>query len=497
MGVVAAIDVTAEQQQTIQGLLQRYLPGTAAWAYGSRVKWTSRSHSDLDLVVFATPGQRRRVGHLREAFEESNLPFRVDLFVWDDVPDEFREGIQTEHVALAEASERGGPDGWIETRLGDVITLKRGYDLPERDRRPGHVPVVSSSGVIGRHADSRVAGPGVVTGRYGTLGRVFFVPDDFWPLNTALYVRDFKGNDPRFVSYFLRSLDLSHFSDTAAVPGLNRRHLHEEVVRMPTGIAEQRAIASVLGTLDDKIDLNRRMSATLEAMARALFKSWFVDFDPVRAKMEGRDPALPKDVADLFPGRMVSSELGEIPVGWEVRPLGDLLELADGIAPKADTRRQDGSVPVYGSNGRVGWHDRSLVRGPGIVVGRKGNPGTITWVATDFLPNNTTFHVVPKDDSSAWPYLFFALKVQDLPATATGSAVSGLNRNLAYMNKQVVPPGRILEHFDGYVGPAFTRSHQVGAESRSLTLLRDALLPRLLSGDLRLKDADTLLGRAL
>jgi len=183
---------------------------------------------------------------------------------------------------------------WVETTLGDVIELKRGYDLPSRERTPGSVPLVSSSGVTDHHSEAKVKGPGVVTGRYGTLGQVFFVRDDFWPLNTTLYVRDFKGNDPRFVSYFLKGLDYLAYSDKAAVPGLNRNHLHQATVRFPSDVHEQRTIAHILGTLDDKIELNRRVSETLEAMARALFKSWFVDFDPVRAKAEGRDPGLPQ-----------------------------------------------------------------------------------------------------------------------------------------------------------------------------------------------------------
>ena len=161
-----------------------------------------------------------------------------------------------------------------------------------------------------------------MTGRYGTLGRVYFVRENFWPLNTTLYVRDFRGNDPRFISYFLQGVDFSAYSDKAAVPGLNRNHLHREVVRLPSTLGEQRAIAHILGTLDDKIELNRRMNETLEAMARALFKSWFVDFDPVRAKMEGRDTALPQDIADLFPDRLVDSEMGEIPEWWEKASLG-------------------------------------------------------------------------------------------------------------------------------------------------------------------------------
>ena len=287
MGVDQAIDITADERKTVLALLKRHLPGTAAWVYGSRAKWTSRPQSDLDLVVFATPEQRRHVGDLREAFEESNLPFRVDLFVWDDVPHSFRARIDAEHVPLARPTPRCCPDGWTQTRLGNVITLKRGYDLPARDRRNGPVPVVSSSGITDHHSDSKVSGPGVVTGRYGTLGQVFFVPNDFWPLNTALYVRDFKGNDPRFISYFLRSLDFSSFSDKAAVPGLNRNHLHEEVVRVPGTLAEQRAIAHILGTLDDKIELNRRMNATLEAMARALFQVLVRRFRPC-AGQDGR-----------------------------------------------------------------------------------------------------------------------------------------------------------------------------------------------------------------
>lgn len=205
---------------------------------------------------------------------------------------------------------------WKDCLLGDVIELKRGYDLPQKERLPGTVPLISSSGVTDTHATAMVKGPGVVTGRYGTLGQVFYIEQDFWPLNTTLYVRNFKGNDPRFISYFLRNIDFLAYSDKAAVPGLNRNHLHKARVRIPADVVEQRAIAHILGTLDDKIELNRKQNETLEAMARALFKAWFVDFEPVRAKMEGRWqrgqslPGLPAHLYDLFPDRLVESELG-------------------------------------------------------------------------------------------------------------------------------------------------------------------------------------------
>jgi type I restriction enzyme S subunit len=193
---------------------------------------------------------------------------------------------------------------WATGKLGDFIELKRGYDLPQAKRQVGSVPLVSSSGVSDRHNVAMVKGPGVVTGRYGTLGQVFYVEDDFWPLNTTLYVRDFKGNDPKFIHYFLKTVDFFAYSDKAAVPGVNRNHLHEAAATIPP-LTIQSEIAGFLGALDDRITLLRETNATLEAIAQALFKSWFVDFDPVRARMEGRAPeGMDEATAALFPSRL-------------------------------------------------------------------------------------------------------------------------------------------------------------------------------------------------
>ena len=459
-------------------------------AFGSRAAWTAKDYSDLDLaVVGAGPLDWRTLGRLKEAFEESSLPMRVDVLDWHAIPDSFRQVIERGYVVVQQAGGDQTTAGeWQEASLGEVIELKRGYDLPQRKRIPGSVPLVSSSGVTYYHTEAKVRGPGVVTGRYGTLGEVFFVPSDFWPLNTTLYVRDFKGNDPRFISYFLRGLDFSAYSDKAAVPGLNRNHLHQAAVRYPPNVAEQRAIAHVLGTLDDKIELNRRMNETLESMAQALFKSWFVDFEPVRAKMEGRWrrgeslPGLPAEHYDLFPDRLVDSELGEIPEGWGVKELGELVDLAYGKALRA-TERKGGPIPVYGSNGQIGWHDEGMVAGPGIVVGRKGNPGVVTWAHSDFVPIDTTFYVIPRDDNGGLPFLFFALTNQDLPSVSADSAVPGLNRNLAYMNKQLIPGNHVVDAFNDYASAIFSRRRHLEVESRSLTTQRDALLPGLVSGE--------------
>lgn len=304
--------------------------------------------------------------------------------------------------------------------------------------------------------------------------------------------------DARFLKYWLNSpLMASHvhgFRDGSVAERLNLPAIRGLPVALPP-LAEQRAIAHVLGTLDEKIELNRRMTETLGATARVLFKSWFVDFDPARAKADGRDPGLARPLAELFPSRFVDSELGDIPEGWEVRQIGDLLELAYGKALKAEDRRI-GAIPVYGSNGQIGWHNEPLVGGPGIVVGRKGNPGVVTWAPTDFFVIDTAFYVLPTALCSSWQFLFHALRAHDLAVLGADSAVPGLNRNLAYMSRQVLPDRSILDRFEDLVRPLAERVHLAGIESRTLTALRDALLPKLISGELRVNDAERFLAKA-
>jgi len=222
---------------------------------------------------------------------------------------------------------------WREVSVGEFAPFAYGRGLPEHLRNPaGHIPVFGSNGVVGTHSDALTLGPAVIIGRKGTVGAVHYSPKPCWPIDTTFYVTDPDPAALRFKYYVLKSLGLEHMNADSAVPGLNREAAHSRKVRIPT-LPEQRAIAHILGRLDDKIELNRRMSETLEAMARALFKAWFVDFEPVRAKMEGRWrrgeslPGLPDHLYDLFPDRLVDSELGEIPEGWGVGTLADLSSL--------------------------------------------------------------------------------------------------------------------------------------------------------------------------
>src|SRR6266536_5183526 len=214
---------------------------------------------------------------------------------------------------------------WRDMTLGDFVALQRGHDLTESQRRLGSVPVMGSAGQNGYHDTALAKGPGIVIGRSGaSFGQVHYSPVDFWPHNTALYVTDFKGNDERFAFYFLKAINFERYNSGSAQASLNRNFIYPIPVRVPP-LSQQKAIAAVLGALDDKIELNGRMNATLEAMARALFQSWFVDFDPVRAKLDSRQPTgIDPATAALFPKEFEHSDLGPIPKGWSVARVGQV-----------------------------------------------------------------------------------------------------------------------------------------------------------------------------
>jgi type I restriction enzyme S subunit len=371
---------------------------------------------------------------------------------------------------------------WRETTLGEVIELKRGYDLPQQERASGKVPLVSSSGVTDYHSVAMAKGPGVVTGRYGTLGQVFYITDDFWPLNTTLYVRDFKGNDPRFVSYFLRSLNFLAYSDKAAVPGLNRNHLHQALVRVPIDLNEQRAIAHILSTLDDKIELNRRMNETLETMARALFKSWFVDFDPVRAKAEELIKAGILEIGDGY--RAKNSELGE--PGLPFIRAGNLNNgfdtagaevLKDISVAKAGTKISRPGDIAFTSKGTIGRFARVTSFTDRFVY----SPQVCFWRSLDHskIRPEILYCWMQSDD----------LKSQiEAVAGQTDMAPYVSLRDQRQMDVPIFPePQHVVA---GLIEPLLDRQASTTIETKTLGALRETLLPKLISGELRVKDAE-------
>lgn len=359
------------------------------------------------------------------------------------------------------------------------------------------------------------------------LGKVAVVPAEVVPANTNQAVAIIRPNgslvDRRFVAYQLRSRELNVYINSlvaqSAQPNVNLSEIGNLPLRLPS-LPEQRAIAHILGTLDDKIELNRRTNETLEAMARALFKSWFVDFDPVRAKAEGRDPGLPQQLAALFPSRFENSEMGEIPESWRVATISDLCSRVAmgpfGSDIKTDNFVASGVPVVRGGNLTGGFVEEGFVfvsdakadqlrnsnAFPGdIVITHRGTLGQV-----GLIPERSRFprYVVSQSQMllSANPdfvtpgYLYEFLCSPSgrhaLLSNTSQTGVPAIARPTSSVRaiQIVAPPVTVLKQFNDIVGPIYMRRDQGGDESRTLATLRDTLLPKLISGELRVKDAE-------
>jgi type I restriction enzyme S subunit len=385
-------------------------------------------------------------------------------------------------------------DRWMEMSLGEFVTLQRGHDLPEGRRILGNIPILGSFGVTGWHHLSKAKGPGITVGRSGaSFGVITYSKVDYWPLNTALYVIDFHGNDERFAYYFLQCFDFKSYNSGSAQPSLNRNFVHPVKVMVPP-LEEQRVIAHILGTLDDKIELNRKMNETLEAMARALFKSWFVDFDPVHAKAEGGDPGLPAHLAALFPGAFAESALGFVPSGWDVTTWGTVATLEYGKS-LSGYGSETGMYPVYGTNGKIGTCSKPLCPHPGVIIGRKGAYRGVHYSASPFYAIDTAFYVSPKRPLELrWAY--YDLLSRDINGMDSGSAIPSTSREDFYSLPVVFPPINVQQKYTTLLEPIWQKQEQNKRDSAVLGNLRDTLLPKLISGALRLgsnTSADSLL----
>ncbi len=361
-------------------------------------------------------------------------------------------------------------------RLGDIVNLKRGYDLPSYNRIEGAYPIISSSGISGYHSEYKVEGEGLVTGRYGTLGQMYYINERYWPHNTALYVTDFKGNYPKYVYFLMKCLGNLKTSDKSTVPGVNRNDLHEIIV--PYIQPEfQKPLADCLFLIDSKIELNNRINSELEAMAKTLYDYWFVQFE-----FPDKDGKPYKTSG----GKMVWNEelKRDIPEVWEDGILGDILSLEYGKPLKNEDRSGNG-YPVLGSNGVVGYHNEYLVEGPGIVVGRKGTAGAVVWVEDNFYPIDTSFYVKDKLNVNSLFLHYFLLLRSNFKDVESGSAVPGLNRNFVYSVKIDIPEKFVIQHFNKIVEPYFSKIRVCNKENQTLSELRDWLLPMLMNGQVK------------
>jgi len=382
---------------------------------------------------------------------------------------------------------RGGDigDGWINTQTDDHIRPEFVDRVRGKLARPGDVAFITK-GTVGRGGRLRDGQPMVVFAPQVAYWRVL-APDVL---------------DSRFLFYLTRSWEFQSALDSVKTHGsmvadyVSISQQYDFAFRFPD-IDTQRAIAHILGTLDDKIELNRRISDTLEAMARALFKSWFVDFDPVRAKAEGRDPGLPQHLADLFPDGLVDSELGEIPEGWRVTTIGQFMVNFDSKrVPLSGGERASrrGPYPYHGAAGVMDYLDDYLFDGIYALVGEDGSVVdesglAVTQYVWGKLWVNNHAHVLQGRGAVSTEQLFLYFHFEPVAPYVTGAVQPKLSQGRMNAMPFLFPGDAICSAFGEMVKPWFSRVRASADETRALDALRDTLLPKLISGELRVPRA--------
>ena len=537
-----ALHLPDRHRATLEALLQEHLPDAEVWAYGSRVNGRSHDGSDLDLVLRG-PGLAKidamRYADFLEAVEESTIPFLVEAHDWASVPESFHREAEHNHFVITASSVVGGsendsehdwlyhpvfPKQWKRRSLFSLAQWVNGLAFRDIQFSATGMPVIKIAEIKGGISQQtkftmqtfddsiRVRDGDLLFSWSGqpdsSIDAFRWRGADGWLNQHVFRVTPDEGVDTTFFYYLLRYLrphfiEIARNKQTTGLGHVTKRDLAnlEAAIPPPT---EQRIIAHVLGTLDDKIELNRRMNETLEAMVRVLFRSWFIDFDPVRAKQEGRDTSMPNHLADLFPNRLVESRVGEVPEGWAVVPLSELIvvnprrSLSKGqIAPYLDMANMptNGHSPdtvierPFGSGTRFINGDTLVARiTPCLENGKTAyvdflDGGVTGWGSTEYIvmrpkppiPNVFAYCLARSPR-------FRAFLIRNMSGT------SGRQRVSTQVLSQFllpVPSERCAVAFGEAVRPFVARARDAALESHQLAAIRDILLPALISGALR------------
>ena len=402
----------------------------------------------------------------------------------------------------------------INEKIGNIVTLKRGYDLPKSKRKLGRVPIISSSGVSDYHNVAKKKGPGVVTGRYGTLGEVYYSENEFWPLNTTLYASDFKGNDSKFIYYFLKTLKLERFNGAAAVPGLDRNVIHRITVKYESDLTTQKKIASILSAYDDLIENNNQRIQLLEEMAEEIYKEWFVRF-----RFPGYEQTKFYDKA----GKEVEhGTKGALPEGWSIKKLRDCIELYIGGGWGEESPKGKNTEPAHVLRGTdipdfnkgslnfdvKRYHTKSnlssrLCVEDDIIFEVSGGTEDQSLGRTSFVTSNVlerfdaplmcaSFCKLLRINKSVIDpkyilcllkrmYSTKELKVYQVQSTGISNYQF---EDFIDATKINIPNSNIQDKFNQIVSPMLNEIQNLGAKSQLLKETRDLLLPRLISGKL-------------
>ena len=525
----AMIDLSPAHLAIVERILAKHVPECEVRAFGSRATWNAKDYSDLDLAIVGDgPLPSRTIAMLQESFEESRLPMRVDVIDWNAIADSFREAIDPDTVVMQEARERSH---WSTVALGEVVELT--LSSVDKKSKPSEHPVqlcnytdvykndfiladmdfmsaTATDREIGRC--SLVAGDVIITKdseAHDDIGVPSLVRENIPNLLCGYHLAILRAKpeiDGTYLFYALKTQEIQQ-QFHAYANGVTRFALRKAdigLVELPfPPLEEQRTIAHVLGALDDKIELNRRMSETLEETVRALFKSWFVDFDPVRAKLEGQDTGLPWHLADLFPDRLVDSEMGEIPEGWSVGLLGDI---AVSQRRRIDPAMVDSDTPYIGlkhmprrSVALMDWEEAGSVSSTksafevGDILFGKLRPyfHKVGIAPVDGLCSTDIVVLtaqVPKWFSFVLACVSSAEFVAYTSQTSTGTKMPRTSWQTMSIYELCRPTDVAVQEFHHAVSPMLGQIIENVHESRALAAFRDTLLTKLISGKIRVQD---------
>lgn len=366
--------------------------------------------------------------------------------------------------------------------LGEVVTFHRGYDLPLTEIRSGPYPVVFSNGRKEYHSEFKVKGPGVFTGRSGSLGGMFYIDEDYWPHNTTLYVSDFHGNDPKYCYYFLSSFDFEKFNAGTGVPTLNRNHIHGIPVKVAS-VLTQKQIALILSAYDEKIENNNKIIKNLELTAQTIFNEWFVNF--------------------RFPGhekvKFVDSEMGKIPEEWEVKNIKDIFTVILGGTPSREKPEYwDGDIPWINSGevnklrileatehitemGLNKSNARLIKSGATVLAITGATLGQVSRLEIDSTANQSVVGIFDEEDIlNEYLYLYITNNILDLISGASGGAQQHINKQMVETYQILIPSENIIKDFNKKIKPNYILIKELFKENISLKSQRDQLLAKLI-----------------
>jgi len=373
-------------------------------------------------------------------------------------------------------------NNWRNTTLGEMLTFQRGFDITKNQQQAGSYFVISSSGPQSTHNEFMVEGPGVVIGRKGTLGSVFYSEEPFWPHDTTLWIKDFHGNDPKFAYYFLKTLHLEQYDAGASNPSLNRNHIHLLPIKYPP-LPSQRRIADILSAYDDLIENNARRIRILERMAQSIYHEWF---------------------------RKIDKEF--LPKEWELDTLGNHITVDRGVSHKGEFMNGDGlpllNLKSFLSNGgyRVDglksysgdYKAKQVVHAGDIVLANTdltqagsivGNPAIVPNIKGEILYTHHLYAIRFRPDTYLLKYYLYHLLSDDsyksfAKGRAIGTTVLGLAQDGVLDFEFPRPPKELVKKFDEVVSPIYELKDALEAKNANLRQTRDLLLPRLVSGEI-------------